>query len=97
MEFSIYQFSTDAAFEAFDDGALILNLNDVTFTELNSTAQFIIQATDGKRSINQVAKMFAEEYEIDLIIAVADVTELYMDLKKHGIIEPVKTNEIEEE
>jgi len=92
----VYQLSIDAAFEAFDDGGLILNLKDITFTELNITARDIVQATDGKKSLDEVAEVIAGEYEIDLEVARADVKELYDDLKKQGIIERLNTKETEE-
>jgi len=88
--------SIDAAFEVFDDGGLILNLKDVTFTELNITARDIVQATDGKKSLDEVAEVIAREYEIDLGVARTDVKELYDDLKKQGIIERLNTKETEE-
>jgi hypothetical protein len=84
---TIYHISEDAAFEAFDDGALILNLKNVTFTELNTTARDILQATDGKKDLQQVAAILAEEYEIDLDTALADVSELYQQLVEQGIVE----------
>ena len=82
----IYMLSEDAAFEAFEDGALILNLKNTTFTELNTTARDILQATDGKNDLRQVAAILAEEYEISLDTALADVSELYQQLVEQGII-----------
>lgn len=96
MKSPVYQLSIDAAFEAFDDGGLILNLKDITFTELNITARDIVQATDGKKSLDEVAEVIAREYEIDLGVARTDVKELYDDLKKQGIIERLNTKETEE-
>lgn len=92
----IYRLSENAAFEAFDDGALILNLEKVTFTELNPTARDILQATDGKNSLKDVAEILAKEYEIDIETALADTQELYDDLCKQGLIEVVKTAKVKE-
>lgn len=96
QESPVFRLSENAAFEAFDDGALILNLNEVTFTELNPTARDILKATDGKNSLEQVAEILAAEYEIDLELARADTKELYDDLFSQGIIEKVKTEKMEE-
>ena len=82
----IYRLGEDAAFEAFDDGGLILDLNTITFTELNATARDILQATDGMHSLQEVAAILAREYEIDAETALADVKELYDDLTKQGIL-----------
>lgn len=92
----VYCLSENAAFEAFDDGALILNLEKVTFTELNPTARDILQATDGKNSLQDVAARLATEYEIDLEVALADTMELYEDLVKQGLIEVVKNEKAKE-
>ena len=92
----IYRLSENAAFEAFDDGALILNLEKVTFTELNPTARDILQATDGKNSLMDVATILAKEYEIELETALADTQELLDDLLQQGLIEVVKTGMTEE-
>jgi hypothetical protein len=86
MTDSIYRLGEDAVFEAFDDGGLILDVNTITFTELNITARDILQATDGKHTLQEVANILAREYEIDYEIAVADVKALYEDLTNQGIL-----------
>lgn len=78
------------AMEAFDDGALILHLADVTFYELNPTARDILKVTDGKNDLKQVAQIIADEYEIELEIALQDVAELYQHLADQGIIEEIQ-------
>lgn len=92
----IYRLGEDAAFEAFDDGGLILDLNTITFTELNATARDILQATDGKHSRQEVAAILAREYEIDAETALADVKELYDDLTKQGILVEIISSKKEE-
>jgi hypothetical protein len=88
----IYLLSDNAAFEAFDDGALILNLKGVYLTELNTTAREIILESDGTSTIEQIAKHIASTYEIDKDIARMDVMELYKSLLDKGIIEQCKTD-----
>jgi hypothetical protein len=85
-----YQLSSNMAMEAFDDGALILHLTNVTFYELNTTARDILKVTDGKNDLRQVAQYLAGEYEIELEVALQDVTELYQHLAEQGIIEEVQ-------
>ena len=92
----IYRLGEDAAFEAFEDGGLILDLNTITFTELNATARDILQATDGKHSLQEVAAILAREYEIDAETALADVKELYDDLTKQGILVEITSSKKEE-
>ena len=89
MKVPTYRISLNIAVEAFDDGALILHLADLTFYELNPTARDILKITDGKNDIRQVAKIIASEYEIDPNLALRDVTDLYPNLAKQGIVEVV--------
>jgi hypothetical protein len=87
-----YQLSANVAMEVFDDGALILNLEKITFTELNTTARDILQATDGRNDLVEVARILANEYEIEQEIALQDVNELYQELIGQEIIEVVTSN-----
>jgi len=73
--------------ESFEDGALILNLKDLTLKELNTTARDILQKTDGQTSGEDVARDIADEYEIDLEEALQDVKELYLQLTEQGLLE----------
>jgi len=47
--------------EVFDDGALIMKLNDLTLTELNSTARDILLQIDGSNEIKRVAEFIATD------------------------------------
>lgn len=87
MAAEIYHISEQAAFEAFDDGALILKLNDLTLTELNLTARDVLIHTDGINDVNRVAELIATEYGIDLAAAEQDIRELYANLLEEGILE----------
>ena len=86
---SIFQFSPQVAVESFDDGALILKLTDFSFIELNATARDILEFTDGKNNIHQIAVSLAQEYKIDLEETLKDVSELIQQLSGQGILEPV--------
>lgn len=91
-ESPVYRLSKNAAFEAFDDGVLILNLEKVTFTELNPIARDILQATDGKNNLQAVVRALNNEYKISMEIAMQNVIELYHELLKQGIIENINYN-----
>ncbi|MBI5648858.1 MAG: hypothetical protein HZC40_00165 [Chloroflexi bacterium] len=60
----IFSLSTQAAMETFDDGALVLRLKDQRLTELNFVAQRVIELSDGKRTVGQVACELAHAFEI---------------------------------
>ena len=91
-----YQLSANVAMEVFDDGALILNLEKIIFTELNTTARDILKVTNGKNDSAAVARILANEYEIDQAIALQDVNELYQELLGQEIIEEVTSNDEKE-
>jgi len=90
LESTIYTLNSNVVLETFDDSALILNLKDATFTELNPTGRDILQATNGVNNLQQVAEMLAGEYEIELEIALKDVVELYQQLLEQGMIRKTK-------
>lgn len=87
MKTEIYRLSDQAVMEVFDDGALIMKLNDLTLTELNSTARDILLQIDGSNEIKRVAEFIATEYGIDIAVAEQDIRELYASLYEQGILE----------
>ena len=89
MKQFVYRFSDNMAFEAFEDGALILQLSDLTFFELNKTARDILKLTNGQNDLLHVAQLFADDYQIDLETALEDVNDLYTQLSNQGIIEQI--------
>jgi len=92
----VYRLSPDSVFEGFDDGGLILNLKDLTLTELNLTAKDILQLTDGVRSVGLIARQIAEEYEVSQEEALQDVKELYLTLFGQGSVEIMHLKEMKE-
>ena len=87
MEGQFYQLSPNVVMECFDDGALILNLKDLTLTELNTTARDILLKSDGNAGVDEVSRQLAMEYEIDADSALQDVLALYQQLINQGIME----------
>ncbi len=74
--------------EAFEEGALLLRQGDQNLIELNRTAYEIITLTDGSCTISQVAQKLAQIYDKKSSDLLEDVTELYEQLNKQGIIQP---------
>ncbi len=89
QEIIVYCLGPRVAFEAFEDGGLVLKLEDRTLTELNPTARDVLGLTDGRRSLAQVAEEIAAQYDIPEAEAQADVAELYRQLLAQKIIEPL--------
>lgn len=89
----VYELSTDAVIEVFEDGALILNVRDSSLTEINRTARDILRATDGKTAIKDVVEKYANLYKINEEIALRDVIDIYTILIKHGLLVHSKVKE----
>lgn len=90
MNNSIYQISEKMMFESFNNGALILHLEDLSFFELNLSAGEILKVTNGKNNLVQVARHFADVYQIELETAIEDVICLYEQLSEQGLIEQIQ-------
>jgi pyrroloquinoline quinone biosynthesis protein D len=54
--------------------------------ELNETAQEILTRCDG-RSLSDIARALAEEYDVDLATLAADVREILADLQRRKLVE----------
>jgi hypothetical protein len=91
----VYCVSQGILVEGFEDGALVVRLEDRRLIELNTTAHDVIKLTDGQRSLIQVAVELANEYEITPEEALADLQELYAQLHAWKIVETKDANEKE--
>jgi hypothetical protein len=91
----IYRKTTQAVVEIFDDGALILRLDDCHMFDLNETARDVLNLTDGKRNTGEVAAWLIEQYQIAAHEALQDVLELYESLAVQGLLEVVDTSSSE--
>jgi len=83
----IYQICSRVVFESFDEGALVLRLEDRHLFELNSSACVIINQTNGTRSAGEIAFSLAD---IDKNITkdyLSDINELYKQLETQKIVE----------
>lgn len=54
--------------------------------ELNETAQDILTRCDG-RTLSDIVRALAEEYDVDLAIIAADVRETLVDLQRRKLVE----------
>ena len=77
--------------ESFEDGALVLRLNDRHLFELNPTACSVLAHTDGRRSAAEIAILLANEYQVPFEVALQDVIELYRQLLEDGLLETLLT------
>ena len=83
---NIYQLSPKVVLETFDNGGLVLIIQNRELVELNPSAVDVINLLDGKNTLEQVATLFAQQYEIPSENAWLDVLELTTDLYNSGIL-----------
>jgi hypothetical protein len=55
--------------------------------ELTGTGGFVYRLIDGRRSVRDIGAMVAEEYDIDIETAIADVAEMVTRLAVDRVIE----------
>ncbi len=72
--------------EGFDDGALVLRLEDRHLFELNPVAHYILALTDGAHRAGEVAAALAAEFEISVAEALADTMALYEQLLRDRLV-----------
>ena len=53
---------------------------------LNKTAHMILDFCDGNRNLNEIARLIAEHFQIDMDLATKDIKEILEDFKKAQII-----------
>jgi hypothetical protein len=75
--------------EAFEDGALVLRLNDRNIFQFNLTALKVLELTDGAHSVKHIATSIANTFSIPEDEAVRDIVELYEHLRNEELIESV--------
>ena len=77
----------DIIWRVVDDEALILNTSNGYYFSMNGTATEAWCLLNDGKSIDEVARTIAEQYEIDLPAAKADIEALLQELKNEQIVE----------
>ena len=86
----VFQLCSQVVIEGFEDGALLLRLEDRHLFELNPTAYRLFVLTDGQRSVSHVFAGLAEAYQISETETSQDVLSLYTQLSAQGVVEAVE-------
>ena len=86
----VFQLSSQTVMEGFEEGALLLRLDNRHLFELNPTAYYILKQTDGLRTVSQVACGLIEEYQISEKEALQDVLSLYTQFSAQGVVEAIE-------
>ena len=86
----IYTRSQDIHMEHFENGLLILNLENHLSFGLNAMASDILMNTDGRKSAETMAGKICLKYDVGFQEALEDIDALYKDLDRKGIVRRVR-------
>jgi hypothetical protein len=69
-----------AAWREIDGVVVVISPEDSVLHELNPTAGFIWKHATGERTAEEIARLLADEFEVDAATALADTRELIAEL-----------------
>lgn len=83
---SVYRLGDEVSFESVGEGAVILLLGSGQLYSCNESSLSFLRHLDGVRSVADVARRMADEFDIDAATLADDLAELIADLVAEGII-----------
>lgn len=69
-----------AAWREIDSVVVVISPEDSVLHELNPTAGFIWKHSTGERTTEEIARLLADEFEVEVATALADTRELIAEL-----------------
>jgi hypothetical protein len=84
-----YHLKSRVVFESFEDGGLVLRLEDHRLFEINKSADIILTYSDGSHTVDEIADIFVTEFQISKESALADVNELIKKIYDLHLIQSV--------
>ena len=69
-----------AAWREIDGIVVVISPEDSVLHELNPTAGFIWKHATGERTTEEIARLLADEYDVDAATALADTREMIAEL-----------------
>ncbi len=82
----VYHRTQETPWNSIDDEAVVLNLENGHYYVLNETGRRIWELLDGKLSLEQIASLLCEEYEVEQSKSLADVIKLIKELAAEGLV-----------
>ena len=67
--------------------SVLLSLESGNYYTLNRTGTYVWSLLDGKRDVQGIAGMVAEEFDVEVETALGDVRDLLEVLEKEGLVE----------
>lgn len=84
-----YRLARRVAFETVDDGAVLLDLDNGRYYELNAVAGRAIEMLADEREISNLVHRLLGEFEVEAKTLEADLHRLFDRLLEQGLVEPV--------
>jgi hypothetical protein len=75
-----------AAWRDLDGIVVVISAEDSILHELNETASFIWKLSTGERTTREIARLLAEEFDVDLETALTDTRALVEELLRKNIL-----------
>lgn len=74
------------AWREIEGEVVIISPEESMLHELNQTASFIWKQLDGKRTMEEIARLLAQEFEVPVEQALADTEELVAQLQEKQLL-----------
>lgn len=71
------------------EGGVILRLDSGELYTINDTALSFVSSLDGERTLEDAARMLADEYDVELDILIRDLADIASELLSEALIERV--------
>jgi hypothetical protein len=85
------------AWREIDGEVVIISPEDSVVHELNATATFLWKHMDGPRTVTELARMLAQEFDVDLETAQADTFELLSSLRQTRLLIAASNGDIHDD
>jgi hypothetical protein len=84
LEEHIFRLKDDILYAVFEEGGVVLRLEDRVSHEINRTGASILTLLDGERNVGSLIQMIAREYGRDEKVVREDVMDFLKNLMKRG-------------
>jgi hypothetical protein len=79
--------ASHTTFEVVDGQAVIIDLNAGAYVALNETGSFLWERLDGEKTLETLAHVLAETYDVSPEVTRSDVLALARELLEAGLID----------
>ncbi|WP_173930931.1 PqqD family protein [Chelativorans sp. Marseille-P2723] len=85
-ERSVFLMNPSVNYQPVGDGAVILRFDDGQLFTCNATFEAFLRHVDGNRTLEEIAALLCEEFDVDSGTVTGDLIEIAGELVEEGII-----------